>query len=131
MPSSDEKDDEYWAVLDDVCISISKSDELYSVGRYVKVYGDYEGLMCSPEEDTEFTLVKPKSKWFKRCEDMVWEQIGHILDQIRSRHVCWKYEGRYGASSNRYGGYRNSGGDYEYHGDYGGGLGRCDWKYKN
>jgi hypothetical protein len=113
-----EKDIKYWAVMDDINLSVYQLEGIYHVGRYVKSYGDYEGLMCSNEEATEFTLVDPHSDCFWKCQDVVWSQLDPKLQQIRSRHVKWEPYGGYQGGYSYGGGYGNRWYDRELGGGY-------------
>jgi hypothetical protein len=135
---------DYLAVLDDLCIQISKMDKGYSAESYVKLYGDFWGLMCSDGESTVFSMMAPDSACYKDCINAVWLQLPKTLNRIRSRHSLGcprgygRHDGGYGDYGNPSGGrghgysrkYQSSGyGGYS--SEYGGNLDRSWRTYKN
>jgi hypothetical protein len=122
-------DDEYWAIMDDLCFSISKTGTTYEANSYVKLYGEFVGLMCADDAKTEFSVV-PDSPCYKQCEEALWN-LPMVLAKIRSKHSCWTYGRGYSGGNDGYDGYGGSGRYGGYSGDLGGGFGKRNCKYQN
>jgi hypothetical protein len=109
-----EREDEvrYWAIFDDHGIFLTKTDSGIDVVRYVKLYGDYLGMMCKGEEDSEFVKIDESNTIFKQCENVATLEIHSILGRIRNNQGGQTFRGGhvggYGErirNHNSYGGY--------------------------
>jgi hypothetical protein len=127
-------DGNFWVILDDICILISKSDKGYEAEEYVKRYGDFVDLMCSENCSKEFSIVEVDSDCYKECDDAAWKEMPRTLQLIRSRHPPRKYRSGYGQLDSGYDpgggqglyGYGRHDSGYGYSGTYGlGGYQRC------
>jgi hypothetical protein len=85
--------EEYYVVMDDLIVSFSETDDgRLSMGRYIKLYGDFKHLLFTSDGSSVYAVLDKKHFMSKRCKEELMFELYRVLVKVRSCHTRCGYE---------------------------------------